>query len=73
MVEVRHCWVTELPWSPDGVAVWEVEGLLFLTGANLFKHAPALGRELARAALGKPVTAMLRPEAKLGSQTHETV
>jgi sarcosine oxidase len=65
-VEYRHCWVTELPWSEDGMAVWEAEGILFVAGHNLFKQAPSLGRALARAALGEVLEGMLRPEAMLG-------
>ncbi len=70
-IDVRHCWVTELPWSPDAFAVWEVGGLLLLAGHNLFKHAPALGRELARAALGEGLAPSLHPEAKLGAELFE--
>jgi sarcosine oxidase len=66
-VDVRHCWVTELPWSVDGLAAWQTGGLIALVGNNLFKHAPALGRALARAALGEDLGADLRPEAKLGA------
>jgi sarcosine oxidase len=66
-VDARHCWVTEVPWSPDGIAAWEADGLLFVAGNNLFKHAPALGRALARAALGDGLTAALRPQSKLGA------
>ena len=65
-VEARHCWVTELPWSPDGFAVWEIGGLLVFGGNHLFKHAPALGRTLAGAALDG-VPDELRPEARLGA------
>jgi sarcosine oxidase len=61
-----HCWVTELPWSHDAVAVWEADEILFPAGNNLFKHAPALGRALARAALGEPLAEPLRPESTLG-------
>jgi sarcosine oxidase len=61
-----HCWVTELPWSEDALAVWEADGILFAAGNNLFKHAPALGRALAQAALGEPLPEDLRPEARLG-------
>jgi sarcosine oxidase len=61
-----HCWVTELPWSDDAMAVWEAEGILFPAGHNLFKQAPALGRALAGAALGDPLPGDLRPEALLG-------
>jgi sarcosine oxidase len=64
----RHCWVTEVPWSPDGVAAWEADGLLFVAGNNLFKHGPALGRALASAALGDGLTAILRPQSKLGAE-----
>ncbi|MGO9892017.1 MAG: NAD(P)/FAD-dependent oxidoreductase [Solirubrobacteraceae bacterium] len=70
-IDVRHCWVTELPWSPDGFAVWEVGGLVILAGNNLFKHAPALGRELAHAALGEGLAPSLHPEAKLGAELFE--
>jgi sarcosine oxidase len=66
--DARHCWVTELPWSPDGIAVWEAGGLLAVAGNNLFKHAPALGRALARAALGEGLARSLRPQAKLGAE-----
>jgi sarcosine oxidase len=66
-IDVRHCWVTELPWSPDGIAVWEHGALLAVAGSNLFKHAPALGRALAVAALGDDLQPGLRPEAKLGA------
>ena len=65
-VERRHCWVTHLPWSTDGVGVWESEGILFVAGHNLFKQAPGLGRALARAALGDTLASELRPEARLG-------
>ncbi|HUA06564.1 MAG TPA: FAD-binding oxidoreductase [Solirubrobacteraceae bacterium] len=71
-VDVRHCWVTQLPWSPDGFAVWALGGLLVFAGNNLFKHAPALGRELARAALGEGVAPSLHPEARLGAELFET-
>ncbi len=65
-VDYRHCWVTELPWSPDALAVWEADGLFFVAGHNLFKQAPALGRTLAEAALGEGLAGELRPEARLG-------
>jgi sarcosine oxidase len=63
----RHCWVTELPWAEDAVAVWEAEGVHLLAGNNLFKHAPALGESLAAAALGDGLHPELRPEARLGA------
>jgi sarcosine oxidase len=66
-IGVRHCWVTEVPWSADGIAAWEADALLFVAGNNLFKHAPALGRMLAGAALGEGLDEQLRPEAKLGA------
>jgi len=65
-VEYRHCWVTELPWGPDGVAVWESDATFFVAGHNLFKQAPALGRALAGAALGEGMASELRPETRLG-------
>ncbi len=66
-VDVRHCWVTELPWGPDGVAVWEHGGILFPAGHNLFKQAPGLGRRLAARAAGGPVDQELDPAARLGA------
>jgi sarcosine oxidase len=65
-VDFRHCWSTWLPWGDDGIGVWEREGALFVAGNNLFKHAPALGRALARTALGDELPSRLRPEAELG-------
>lgn len=62
----RHCWVTELPWGDDGVAVWEAGPVLFVAGHNLFKHAPWLGGELARAVLDGRSADELRPAAQLG-------
>ena len=63
----RHCWVTTLPWHEDAVGVWEVERMLVLAGTNLFKHAPALGRRLAGAALNEGLDDRLRPEERLGA------
>jgi sarcosine oxidase len=70
-VDIRHCWVTELPWHPDGFAAWEVGGLVILAGNRLFKHAPAIGRALARAAVGDGLAPSLLPEAKLGAELFE--
>jgi sarcosine oxidase len=61
-----HCWVTDLPWSEDGVAVWDADGMLFAAGHNLFKQAPWLGRALARAATGEGLEPDLLPDARLG-------
>ncbi|WP_238159229.1 FAD-binding oxidoreductase [Mycobacterium sp. MFM001] len=72
-VDVRHCWVTELPWGSDGVGVWEADGMYFVAGHNLFKHAPALGRALAAAATGDGLLDELRPDAKLGDATARPV
>jgi sarcosine oxidase len=65
-IELRHCWVTELPWGSDGVAIWEADGCLLVGGHNLFKQAPRLGRALARAALGEGLPDELKPAAELG-------
>lgn len=64
--ELRHCWVTGLPWSADGLAVWERERIFFVAGHNLFKLAPALGSAVASAAVGKRLRDELRPQARLG-------
>jgi sarcosine oxidase len=61
-VEARNCWGVELPWGPDGMAVWERDRTRFFAGGNLFKHAPWIGRALA----GDEVPEHLRPEAQLG-------
>lgn len=66
VIDVRHCWVTELPWSSDGVAVWRAGPVLAVAGHNLFKNAPGLGQVLARAATGDGLDPELRPEAALG-------
>ncbi len=68
-VDIRHCWVTELPWGSDGVGVWQRDGIFFIAGHNLFKHAPALGSELAAAAGDDHLFDDLRPEAQLGSRS----
>jgi sarcosine oxidase len=65
-VEARHCWVTRLPGGDDAFAAWEVGSLVVVAGNNLFKHAPALGRALAAAALGDGLPTDLQPEARLG-------
>jgi sarcosine oxidase len=71
-VGYRHCWVTELPWGSDGLAVWEAGSMFFVAGHNLFKHAPALGRALAEAVLGGQLADELRPQARLGDPEGET-
>lgn len=65
--DVRHCWVTTLPWGDDAMAVWESKGILFPVGHNLFKQAPGLGRRLAAAADGQDLDDELRPESRLGA------
>jgi len=64
--ELRHCWVTALGWHEDGIGVWQAGEVLFVGGDNLFKHAPALGRALAQAALDGDVPELLRPGSQLG-------
>ena len=64
----HRCWVTDLPWSEDGVAVWEADRIFFVAGHNLYKQAPGLGRALAAAAAGEPLAEELRPEARLGAR-----
>ena len=65
-VAYRHCWTTELAWSSSGVAIWDVDGVCFVVGHHLFKHAPALGHALARAAVGEGVAPELQPETTPG-------
>jgi sarcosine oxidase len=66
-VDVRHCWVTALPWGDDGLAVWERDGLLFPVGHNLFKQAPGLGRKLADAVETGALATSLLPDSRLGA------
>jgi sarcosine oxidase len=70
-VDYVHCWVTELPWGSDAVAVWEAPGASFLAGHNLFKHAPALGHALARSVAEGRLADDLGPHARLGSTGEE--
>jgi sarcosine oxidase len=65
-VEYVHCWVTELAWGSDAVAVWETPGASFLAGHNLFKHAPVLGRALARSVVDGRMRDDLEPSSRLG-------
>ena len=65
-VEYVHCFTTELPWATDAIAVWETPGISFLAGHNLFKHAPALGRAMARSVTDGRLRDDLRPQARLG-------
>jgi sarcosine oxidase len=65
--QVRHCWITELPWGHDAFAVWEAGRASFLVGHNLFKHAPALGRALAAQAVGEDPGILLSPDDRLGA------
>ncbi len=66
-IDVRHCWVTSLPWGDDAMSVWEADGVLFPVGHNLFKQAPGLGRRLAAAVDGESLDDELRPESRLGA------
>ncbi|MGH3317255.1 MAG: amino acid oxidase, partial [Nocardioidaceae bacterium] len=66
-VDYVHCWVTELPWAADGIAVWETPGASFLAGHNLFKHAPALGRALVQSVTDGKLSDDLSPQSRLGS------
>jgi sarcosine oxidase len=64
--EARSCWVTELPWGHDALAVWEDGAVLYVAGNNLFKHAPVVAHRLAAGLVDE-----LRPEARLGSNGPE--
>jgi sarcosine oxidase len=66
-VDYVHCWVTELPWASDGIAVWETPGASFLAGHNLFKHAPALGRALVCSVTEGKLADDLSPDSRLGA------
>jgi sarcosine oxidase len=59
-------WVTELPWSPDGLAIWQSGDSYFIAGHNLFKLAPVLGKVLAESVSEGRVPEGFRPEDRLG-------
>ena len=65
-VEFVHCWVTELPWSEDAVAVWRSPAASFVAGHNLFKQAPGLGQALVESVMDGQLPTHLTPEARLG-------
>lgn len=58
--------ITELPWSPDGLAIWKRGEAYFVAGHNLFKFAPTLGKVLARSVEAGRVEPGFRPEDQLG-------
>lgn len=68
---VLHCWVTELPWAADGLAVWQSGDAYFIAGHNLFKLAPALGKMLARSVSAGEVEGGFRPLDRLGEPMAE--
>lgn len=65
-VEFVHCWVTELPWNEDAVAVWQSPAASFVAGHNLFKQAPGLGQALVESVTDGRLPTHLTPEARLG-------
>jgi len=68
---VVHCWVTELPWAEDGLAVWQNGDAFFISGHNLFKLAPVLAKTLARSVVAGEVEPGFRPEDRLGATEPE--
>ena len=62
-----HCWVTELPWGEDGIAIWEAGGGHVIAGNNMFKHAPALATVLADCVTGATVPDRFTAPAELGA------
>ncbi|NLU81353.1 FAD-binding oxidoreductase [Rhodococcus sp. HNM0569] len=65
-VDYVHCWVTQLPWGDDVVAIWQSGPVFALAGNNLFKHAPSLGDVLADCVDTGAVPALFRPGSRLG-------
>lgn len=61
------CWLTRLPWSPDGLAIWQRGPTFHIVGNNLFKLAPAVAEKMVEAALEGSVPEGLRPADRLGS------
>mgnify|MGYP000970235249 CR=1 FL=1 len=61
------CWVTRLPWSADGFAVWRRGPVLHLVGNNMFKMAPVLAEALVDAALEGGVPEGMGRRDRLGS------
>lgn len=67
-----QCWVTELPWAADGLAVWQRGDAFFVAGHNLFKLAPALGKMLARSVDAGTVEPGFLPSDRLGEEASGT-
>ncbi|MGC4935230.1 NAD(P)/FAD-dependent oxidoreductase [Gordonia sp. DT30] len=65
-IGIVHCWVTQLPWGEDGVAIWQSGNSYLLAGHNLFKHAPVLGETLADCVAAGAVPEPFRPADRLG-------
>ncbi|MDQ2700466.1 MAG: FAD-binding oxidoreductase [Actinomycetota bacterium] len=61
------CWLTRLPWAPDGLAIWQKGPTFHVVGNNLFKLAPVVAEKMVESALEGSVPELLRPEARLGS------
>lgn len=59
-------WITEVPWSPEGLAIWQSDNTYFVAGRSLFKYAPELGRVLAESVSTGRVPEGFRPEDRLG-------
>lgn len=70
---VVHCWVTELPWAEDGLAMWQAGDAYFVAGHNLFKFAPALAKTLARSVLAGEIESGFRASDRLGATGPEPV
>lgn len=62
----RTCWITRLPWSDDGLAVWQQGSVHIVAGHNLFKLAPWIGTALADAVIDGEPCDELSPDAELG-------
>ncbi len=63
------CWATRLPWSPDGLGIWQQGPVFHVIGNNLFKMAPVLAESLVDAALDGSVPEGLRPVDRLGAHS----
>ena len=58
-IDVRLCLTTMLPEGGDTFRIWRAGPVVVLTGDNLFKFGPVLGRLLAGAAEDEPVPAWM--------------
>ncbi|MEH0415569.1 FAD-dependent oxidoreductase [Streptomyces scabiei] len=67
-VEHLHCWVTSLPWSEDGIAVWEADRVFFRSRAQPLQAGTSTGTGIGQRGHGRRT----RGEPASGGNTRPT-